>query len=57
MGGIMTGVGFVILVVFIMLELKHPFAILPREVLISKPMVCSVIAAAFNFALITCMTF
>lgn len=53
----MTGVGVVLMVLFIINELYHPYAILPREVLTSKPIVCSLVAAAFNFALITCMTF
>lgn len=53
----MTGVGVVIMVIFIINELYHPYAILPREILTSKPIVCSLVAAAFNFALITCMTF
>lgn len=53
----MTGVGVVLMVLFIVNEFYHPFAILPREILTSRPLVCSVIAAAFNFALITCMSF
>lgn len=57
MGGVMTGVGIIIMIGFIVNELYHPFAILPREILTSRPLVCSVIAAAFNFALITCMSF
>jgi len=42
----MTAVGVVILVGFIFNELYHPYAILPREILSSKPIICSVIAAA-----------
>lgn len=45
------------MVLFIINELYHPYAILPRDVLTSRPMVCSLVAASFNFALMTCMTF
>lgn len=54
---ILIACGFILMVIFVLWELHHPFALLPKILLKNKKLVCALISGLFNFSLSTPMTF
>lgn len=57
LGVVLVLVGIALLVLFVFWELRHPFAIIPRKILMDKRLIFSLLGALLNFALITPVTF
>lgn len=57
LGGILVATGLLILVLFVLWELRHPFAIIPKILLKNKTIMLSLGAGLFNFSMITTVGF
>ena len=57
LGGCCVSIGIMVIVLFVWWELRYPFAILPRSLLMSGKSSFSLLAALFNFAMLTSVSF
>lgn len=57
LAGIMLALGVILIVLFVVWELYHPFAILPHSILKDYKIALSLLSGLFNFALITPISF